>query len=560
MSSSDLQSSGRAMGFNGGVNAMIMDGSGNLYAGGPFTCAGGSTSSGEYPSNSCSGSGGTAVFNTIAKWNGSAWSSLGLGLGAVYHRGLQGGSVLFSIISDVYAIALDGAGNLYAGGNFEYAGALQSNSVAKWNGSAWSAPGIGTNAIYAMMVDSSETLYAGGEFTTMGGVLTPGIAKWNGSVWSAITSGIAAVGAYPIIAIDHAGNLYAAGQSYNHNSRSDVFKWNGSAWSILGGGFNGGITRLVVDGSGNVYVGGLFTCAKGSFSAGSYPANTCAGTGGTTVYNGVAKWNGSSWSGLGSGVKGVLVGSLRADSLGNVYVGGLINAAGGVSVNNVAKWNGSSWSALGSGIGGSAFTTSFFSDSTGNLYVGGSFSTAGGVSVNNIAKWNGSAWSALGSGFNGSVLLLAMDSSGNLYAGGDFTCAGGSTSSGTYPTNTCAGTGGTTVFNGVAKWNGSSWSALGSGSPTGVVSLVLDASGNLYAGGNFSTIGGVAANGIAKWDGSSWSALGSGVMKANAMASGIESMGFDNAQNLIVCGEFDTAGSLFRPNIAKWLPVFNSWF
>ena len=34
---------------------------------------------------------------------------------------------------------------------------------------------------------------------------------------------------------------------------------------------------------------------------------------------------------------------------------------------------------------------------------------------------------------------------------------------------------------------------------------------NLYAGGYFTTAGGVTANYIAKWDGSAWSALGSGM-------------------------------------------------
>ena len=34
---------------------------------------------------------------------------------------------------------------------------------------------------------------------------------------------------------------------------------------------------------------------------------------------------------------------------------------------------------------------------------------------------------------------------------------------------------------------------------------------NLYAGGYFTTAGGVPANNIAKWDGSAWSALGSGM-------------------------------------------------
>src|SRR5262245_17567130 len=33
----------------------------------------------------------------------------------------------------------------------------------------------------------------------------------------------------------------------------------------------------------------------------------------------------------------------------------------------------------------------------------------------------------------------------------------------------------------------------------------------LYIGGSFTSVSGVAANGIAKWNGSAWSALGSGV-------------------------------------------------
>ena len=35
--------------------------------------------------------------------------------------------------------------------------------------------------------------------------------------------------------------------------------------------------------------------------------------------------------------------------------------------------------------------------------------------------------------------------------------------------------------------------------------------GDLYAGGDFTTAGGVPAKRIAKWNGSAWSALGSGI-------------------------------------------------
>src|SRR5439155_12710388 len=108
---------------------------------------------------------------------------------------------------------------------------------------------------------------------------------------------------------------------------------------------------------------------------------------------------------------------------------------GGVSVNHIAKWDGSSWSPLGSGTtaplgdpyyaGGSVFALAV---SGSDLYAGGAFITAGGVSANCVAKWNGSSWSALGSGLRGVsysyVYALAVSGS-DLYAGGYFTTAGG---------------------------------------------------------------------------------------------------------------------------------------
>jgi hypothetical protein len=44
-----------------------------------------------------------------------------------------------------------------------------------------------------------------------------------------------------------------------------------------------------------------------------------------------------------------------------------------------------------------------------------------------------------------------------------------------------------------------------------VYAVALDGEGKLYASGWFTTAGGVSANHVAMWDGSSWSALGSGM-------------------------------------------------
>jgi len=74
---------------------------------------------------------------------------------------------------------------------------------------------------------------------------------------------------------------------------------------------------------------------------------------------------------------------------------------------------------------------------------------------------------------------LAIDGSGNVYAGGTFTEAGGQ------------------PVNRIAKWDGTTWSALGSGFNNWCYALAIDGSGNIYAGGGFSQAGGVSANNVA---------------------------------------------------------------
>ena len=126
------------------------------------------------------------------------------------------------------------------------------------------------------------------------------------------------------------------------------------------------------------------------------------------------------------------------------------------------------------------------------------------VAAYGAAMFSDANWLPLGSGLNGAVNALAV--SGNtLYAGGSFTKAGGN------------------AANYIAQWNGSSWSALGSGIG-GLYPCVyaLAVSGStLYAGGQFTTAGGNAANYIAQWNGSSWSALGSGMNGGGVCAGGV---------------------------------------
>jgi len=338
------------------------------------------------------------------------------------------------------AVLDDGQGGgpaLYAAGLFNMAGGVTVNRIAKWNGTAWSPLGTGlagggTPWVYAMTVfddghGGGPALYVGGNFTTAGGVSANRIAKWNGTSWSPLGEGL----------------------------NSQVF-----ALTVFDDGSGGGPA---------LYAGGRFTTAGGGSA------------------NYIAKWNGTSWSPLGSGVNfDVMALTVFDDGQGGgpaLYAGGFFTIAGGVpSTNRIAKWNGSSWSKLGAGLGSVVYALQVFDDGSGAgpaLVAGGAFTTAGGASANRIAKWNGTAWSPLGAGMDNWVRTLGVFDDGTgtgrtLVAGGIFTSAGGVSA------------------NFIARWNGSSWSSLGAGTNNGVFALAEFQSGpetapSLHVGGDFSS-------------------------------------------------------------------------
>jgi hypothetical protein len=121
-----------------------------------------------------------------------------------------------------------------------------------------------------------------------------------------------------------------------------------------------------------------------------------------------------------------------------LYAGGDFTTAGGVAANGIAKWDGSSWSPLGSGLAWPSgdrpvYALAVFDDGGGAaLYAGGALTSAGGVSANRIARWDGSSWTPVDSGVSGgtgvafvSSLAVHDDGSGPaLFVGGNFTFAG----------------------------------------------------------------------------------------------------------------------------------------
>jgi len=97
---------------------------------------------------------------------------------------------------------------------------------------------------------------------------------------------------------------------------------------------------------------------------------------------------------------------------------------------------------------------------------------------------------------------------------------------------------------GVARWNGTTWQALGSG-VNGAVETIKVVGSDIYFAGSFDQAGGVPANNIAKWNGSAWSALGDGT---DGEVFALAVVGSD----LFAAGAFSSAGGVTVNNIARW--------
>ena len=398
-------------GFNGNVSALAVANTGTVYVAGPLRQAGG------------------AFVNGVARWNGAAWSTLGTGTG----NGLN---------AELSAVALAPGGNVYVCGRFTRAGNVAANSVARWTGTAWAALGTGlvydqgtsqtisTGAAYAMAVAPNGDLYVGGRFNRAGGVPANSIARWNGTAWSALGAGLQttfgggtlAPGFADALALAPNGDLYVGGEFEQAGTVAvtTFARWNGTAWNDLGAGLIGGtndyVQALAVAANGTVYAGGRFAQASGP------PAL-------------LIRRNGTTWSNLGGNFAGNddEVAALALAPNGDLYAGGYFGSIAGVAANSIARWNGTAWNALGAGAsGGFARVMALALAPNGDLYLGGGFEQAGTAAAN-IARWNGGSFGPLGSGLNAPVLALAVGPTGKVYAGGFFGAVGdGSKTSGSF--------------------------------------------------------------------------------------------------------------------------------
>ncbi len=352
---------------------------------------------------------GDRVCNSIAAWDGLEWEPLGGGITSISQTQIVPGSVHALHPFD------DGSGAaLYATGAFTQAGGGPCFNIARWDGRFWSAPGgngpNGTGRALAVFDDGAgggPALYVGGSFPAVGPIPAGSLARWNGSAWSAAGgTGVPTATGESIYALavfdDGAGGgpaLYAAGR-FTHIGpiiTPSIARWNGSTWSSLGG-----ISALPTNTvPGDVYALCAYDDGNGP---GLYAAGVFAGAGSVPVHGNIARWRSGAWSALGASLSLFPTGPVHALTVGDdgsgpaLYAGGQsASSFGGAKAKSIARWGGAAWSAVGPGVTGptagspgQVLALAAATDGR-SIFAAGKFVHAGGVQSDGVAEWAGCA-------------------------------------------------------------------------------------------------------------------------------------------------------------------------
>lgn len=471
--------------------------------------------------------GGMGTVNGVARWNGTYWEPLGSGLQR--SDGYSGIGFMLEVFE----------GELFAAGDFDFAGGQPASNIARWNGTQWRAVDVGVSAtvatIKAFNDGTSTVLAVGGGFVragtasaTTGGVVVNRIAKWSSSGgWQPFTytnpsTGVQTVGVSSTVwtlKTTNAGGspaLYVGGAFLNAGGWADadrIARWSGNAWSAVAPNFPTSTAYEIgldeVNGQLTVYAGG-------------------------PIAGGIRVLAGGAWSnldgGLGNFTQNPTVFSVYRSAFG-LMVSGEFARGSGRNIRNIARWNGVNWQALATGLLGEVKVVQQLP--LGQVLLAGSVTEAGSYPMGGAAIWDGTDYSSLGNGFNG-VIEHATIYRGELVIAGAFSLVGPA------PGIPAAR---------IARWNGSQWSQL-LGGVDGEITSLLVVGDDLYVGGRFDQASGLpATQKLARWDGTAWHSVSSTTVPVS-----VEALAFYQGK-LYVGGSNLSLPPLYRLDGGAWTPL-----
>lgn len=431
--------------------------------------------------------------------------------GSTQELGMQGTQSLAFVVNDRVELGGHGLGitgsedavSLTVGseqhvcvvGAFVTADGVRAGTAMEFDGREWTAlPAV------TLRYDGLEHVTASaGELWASSTDLEHPLWRWNGSEWTEpsvpIRGRVETVRSFDL---GSGPELLVCGPLVVGSDTQYLTRWNGTSWTSLHADLPSIATATVFDdGSGTaLFVGG----SRMTFDGGAVAASM------------VARWNGTDWTSIAppSQYMGV-VWALQDFDDGTgaaLYAAGNFDTLGGISASNIAKWNGTSWSGLGGACDGRVASLAVFDDGSGPaLYATGTFTQIGGVAASHLARWNGTSWSEFAGGLHsmaghmsfGSRLVVFDDHHGggpSLCVFGTFQRAGDTVSCNFArwgravgaPSSFCDGSGDTTITpcpcnNHGARGRGCANSANALGAALGTTGSNLDDSLVLVASG-----------------------------------------------------------------------------
>jgi len=284
-----------------------------------------------------------------------------------------GGTTVRNIVVDSVTDKLYVSGIFFEDGNCNIM-----RGVAQWNGQHWDSLGRGSEGIVPKfgLAMYKDTLYANGNFYDSN--INFYLGKWNGTFWDTILKIPEKITTY----IQKDGILYMAGtfDYYLGDSTYMIKKFDGTGFTAeipycFSG--DGGVVYSMAFYRDTLYVGGF------------YDLLSCNG------FSSLGKWNGTNLQMLSPAFAnhGANCNILAmVEFQGELYIGGYFLQSDGYAGNFIMKWNGSTFSPVGSGMNNRVRCMKVHNN---KLYVGGDFTTAGGLVSNCVAMWDGSNWHSM---------------------------------------------------------------------------------------------------------------------------------------------------------------------
>jgi len=240
------------------------------------------------------------------------------------------------------------------------------------------------------MVGSTTNLFVTGDFTSAGGIAVTNIARWDGAQWHSMgyapPPNSPLTGESSIDAVTTKGEeLFICERTVDYDFPRGVIrlkKWANGSWTDLGGSLHltgmqptvWPIQSIVCIGT-NVFISGQFLINE------------------LSAIN-IVRWDGTTWSAVAHPFdsnpldSNIGMGPMISDGT-NLFTA-LQSTMGSSAEVKLAKWNGTHWKILGTGVAFSPFWphVSSLAIRGRDLFIGGNFNSAGGKPADFLALWH----------------------------------------------------------------------------------------------------------------------------------------------------------------------------